>query len=247
MLIEQKFGGGTIVPLHRASIVVVPERGVRTPSTVVIQRMVEEADPSRVIVSLDWISDCLALDQLLDVGTYRLQPSSRSNQDDKKSGSRREFQYHRSDMLSIQLEELSMSVAPSLLAQATSPPTPDMVHNAAPYLESHSSKYLVPTIILGTADDNISPPTTPQLSISSGSIRDDDQHVTMSPTRTTSTDDPIDARSGTGVDCLYPDGYMDWLRNKYIGWNGPDSRSDLVEDMAQWLCLVSLDQVQEDS
>ena len=96
---------------------VVPERGVQTPSTVLIQRLVEEADPSRVIVSLDWISDCLALDQLLDVGAYLLQSSSRINQDDKKFASRRESQYHRSDMLSIQLEELSMSVAPSLLAK----------------------------------------------------------------------------------------------------------------------------------
>lgn len=206
MLIEQKFGGGTIVPLHRASIVVVPEQGVRTPSTVLIRRLVEEADPSRVIVSLDWISDCLALDQLLDVGTYRLQPSSQSNIDDRKSASRRKFQYHRSDMISIQLEELSMSVAPSLLSQAKSPPTPNMPHRAAPYPGSHSSKDLDSTIMFGTADDNISPRTTPQLSISSGSIRYDDQHVTMSPTRTTSTDEPIDARSGTGVDFLYPDG-----------------------------------------
>jgi len=238
-----------IVPLHRASIVVVPEKGVKDASTVWIQRLVEEADPSRVVVSLDWVTDCLAWDQLLELETYRIRLPTTAVDDISHQSSRANFRYHRSDLLSIEQEELSRSYGPSQSAQAESPLGTELQHDEALHQESHSYKDSRSTIVLEVADVLISPPTSPQVGIATESMRDLIQRETVSPTSTSRTSDngPVDFGIRNAADCMYPEGYMDWLRNKYIGWNGPDSRSDLVEDMAQWVCLVSLDQVQEDS
>lgn len=65
-------GGGFIVPLHRASIVVVPEIGLRMANNDQHRELVEESDPSRAIVSFDWVTDCVEQDRLLDLKEYKL-------------------------------------------------------------------------------------------------------------------------------------------------------------------------------
>jgi hypothetical protein len=201
------------------------------------QRLVKEADSSRAIVSLDWVSDCLALDQLLDVDTYRLQASPLSNKDFKWSA-RQKFQYHRSDLISIELEELSKSVAASLSAQATSSSFDDLQHGGVSSSESHSYKERVSTIVFEVPDECTSPPKSTEVDIASESMRDHNQHETPSPTQTSSDNDHIDLEIGIAAECMYPDGYLDWLRDKYIGWNGSDPASDLGAEMAQWVRLI---------
>ena len=65
-------GGGIIVPLHRASFVVVPEIGIRIASSDHHRQLVEESDPSRAVISFDWITDCVEQEKLLDLNEYKL-------------------------------------------------------------------------------------------------------------------------------------------------------------------------------
>lgn len=65
-------GGGVIVPLHRASIVVVPEIGIRLASSDRYRLLVEESDPSRAIISFDWVTECVEREKLLDLNEYKL-------------------------------------------------------------------------------------------------------------------------------------------------------------------------------
>jgi hypothetical protein len=102
----QNIGGGTIVPLHRASIVVVPEFCVRVASTRFIRQLLEETDSNRVIVSYDWVSACLSQGRLIDIDTFKLRSSPL---DDVDTASRGFNQYRPSDLISIQLEELARS------------------------------------------------------------------------------------------------------------------------------------------
>jgi hypothetical protein len=102
----QNLGGGMIVPLHMARIIVVPEIGVRAPTTMFIRRLVEEAPLLRVVVVLDWVTACLDQDRLLDIDAYRLGSSPLSS----VGASSREFnQYHPSDLISIHLKEMEVS------------------------------------------------------------------------------------------------------------------------------------------
>jgi hypothetical protein len=105
----QNIGGGAIVPLHRASIVVVPEFCIRVAPTRFIQQLVEETDSNRVIVSYDWVSACLSQGRLIDIETFKLQSSPLDNAD---TASRKFNQYRASDLISIQLEELARSMDP---------------------------------------------------------------------------------------------------------------------------------------
>jgi hypothetical protein len=66
-------GGGIIVPLHRASFVVVPEIGIRIASSDHHQQLVEESDPSRAVISFDWVTNCVEQDKLLNLTEYKLQ------------------------------------------------------------------------------------------------------------------------------------------------------------------------------
>jgi hypothetical protein len=66
-------GGGVIVPLHRASIVVVPEIGIRIAPSDHHQQLVEESDPSRAVISFDWVTNCVEQDRLLNLTEYKLQ------------------------------------------------------------------------------------------------------------------------------------------------------------------------------
>jgi hypothetical protein len=66
-------GGGVIVPLHRASIVVVPEIGIRIASSDHHRQLVEEMDPSRAVISFDWVTECVEREKLLDLNEYKLQ------------------------------------------------------------------------------------------------------------------------------------------------------------------------------
>jgi hypothetical protein len=65
-------GGGIIVPLHRASFVVVPEIEIRIASSDHHRQLVEESDPSRAVISFDWITDCVEQEKLLDLNEYKL-------------------------------------------------------------------------------------------------------------------------------------------------------------------------------
>jgi hypothetical protein len=105
----QNIGGGTIVPLHRASVVVVPEFCVRVAPTRFIRQLVEETDSNRVIVSYDWVSACLSQGRLINIETFKLRPSPL---DDVDTASRGFNQYRPSDLISIQLEELARSMDP---------------------------------------------------------------------------------------------------------------------------------------
>jgi hypothetical protein len=65
-------GGGIIVPLRRASFVVVPEIGIRIASSDHHQQLVEESDPSRAVISFDWVTECVEQEKLLDLNEYKL-------------------------------------------------------------------------------------------------------------------------------------------------------------------------------
>lgn len=49
-----------------------PEVGIRVLSTSLIRRLVEAPAQPNIVVPLNWVFDCLAQDQLLNVGSYRL-------------------------------------------------------------------------------------------------------------------------------------------------------------------------------
>ena len=68
-------GGGIMVPLHRASFVVVPEIGIRIASNDQHRHLVEESDASRALISFDWITDCVEREKLLDLNEYKLRIS----------------------------------------------------------------------------------------------------------------------------------------------------------------------------
>jgi hypothetical protein len=72
-------GGGIIVPLHRASFVVVPEIGIRIASSDHHRQLVEESDPSRAVISFDWVTDCVEQDKLLNLNEYKLQCPSHAS------------------------------------------------------------------------------------------------------------------------------------------------------------------------
>jgi hypothetical protein len=65
-------GGGIIVPLHRASIVVVPEIAIRIASSDQHRQLVEESDASRAVISFDWVTECVEQDKLLNLNEYKL-------------------------------------------------------------------------------------------------------------------------------------------------------------------------------
>jgi hypothetical protein len=65
-------GGGIIVPLHRASFVVVPEIEIRIASSDHHRQLVEESDPSRAVISFDWVTECVEQDKLLNLDEYKL-------------------------------------------------------------------------------------------------------------------------------------------------------------------------------
>jgi hypothetical protein len=89
--------------------VVVPEFCLEVAPTRFIRQLVEQPDPSRVIVSYDWVSACLSQDRLLNIDTYKL----RSSPLGAVGASSRKFnQYRPSDLISIQLEELEKSMDP---------------------------------------------------------------------------------------------------------------------------------------
>jgi hypothetical protein len=87
------------------------------------------------------------------------------------------------------------------------------------------------------------PPKSTKVDIASESMRDHNQHETASPTQTSSDNDHIDLEIGIAAECMYPDGYLDWLRNKYIGWNGSDPSSDFSAEMAQWVRLIAFHRI----
>jgi hypothetical protein len=120
----QNIGGGTIVPLHRASIVVVPEFCVRVAPTRFIRQLVEVTDSNRIIVSYDWVSACLSQGRLVDIETFKLQSSPLGDVD---TASRGFNQYRSSDLISIQLEELAQSMDPieETASSDTGPPDDD--------------------------------------------------------------------------------------------------------------------------
>jgi hypothetical protein len=75
----QRMGGGIIVPLHRASIVVIPEVGLRIVNKHEHIQLINEADPSRAIISFDWVTSCVEQDVLLQLAEYKLRCNSVSH------------------------------------------------------------------------------------------------------------------------------------------------------------------------
>jgi len=78
-------GGGIIVPLHRASIVVMPEIGIRITSSDQHRSLVEQSDPSRAIVSFDWVTSCVEQEKLLDLNEYKLRISLYASSDNHQT------------------------------------------------------------------------------------------------------------------------------------------------------------------
>jgi len=69
-------GGGIIVPLHRASFVIIPEMNLRVANDDEHQRLVSDMDPSRTVISFDWVTDCVEQDRLIGLEGYKLRNSS---------------------------------------------------------------------------------------------------------------------------------------------------------------------------
>lgn len=88
---------------------VVPESNIRFAPTTFIRQLVERLDPCTVVVSYDWVSGCLLQGQLLDIDTYRLRSSPHAT---LNPASRSFNQYHPSDLISIELENLTRSMDP---------------------------------------------------------------------------------------------------------------------------------------
>jgi hypothetical protein len=80
--------------------VVVPEIGVRVPSTLLIRRLVEAPNQSSIVVPLNWVLDCLAQEQLLDVETYILRsPADTDNEPSQDSVAQSDPSYQISEEL----------------------------------------------------------------------------------------------------------------------------------------------------
>ena len=65
-----------MVPLHRASFVVVPEIRIRIASSDQCRHLVEESDTSRAVISFDWVTECVEQEKLLNIDEYKLRTSS---------------------------------------------------------------------------------------------------------------------------------------------------------------------------
>jgi len=74
-------GGGIIVPLHRASFVVVPEIGIRIAANDQHRSLVEQSDLSRAIISFDWVTSCVEQEKLLSLNEYKLRTSPYASSD----------------------------------------------------------------------------------------------------------------------------------------------------------------------
>jgi hypothetical protein len=54
----------------------VPEIGIRIASSDQHRQLVSESDPSRAVISFDWVTDCVEQDKLLNLNEYKLQRPS---------------------------------------------------------------------------------------------------------------------------------------------------------------------------
>jgi len=70
-------GGGNIVPLHRASLVVIPELGLRVCTSPEHRAIVNELDGSQAVIAFDWVTNCVEQDTLFDLSEYKLQSPSK--------------------------------------------------------------------------------------------------------------------------------------------------------------------------
>lgn len=68
----QRFGGGLIVPIERASIIIVPISGIREATTVNLRDIVESAAVGQHVVSIDWVTQCMEDDRPVDFEPYRI-------------------------------------------------------------------------------------------------------------------------------------------------------------------------------
>jgi hypothetical protein len=84
-------GGGVIVSLQRASFVVVPEIGIRIASSDRHRDLVEESDPSRAVISFDWVTDCVEQDKLLNLNEYKLRCPSFASFDNYRNPNSGEY------------------------------------------------------------------------------------------------------------------------------------------------------------
>lgn len=83
----QRFGGGVIVPLERATIVVLSQRGTIPASNTKYAQLLQQTDEARAVVSLDWVTECIERDELVSLEPYRV--TMAPEQDDEKiSGSK---------------------------------------------------------------------------------------------------------------------------------------------------------------
>jgi hypothetical protein len=64
-----------MVPLHRASYVIVPEMNLRVATNDEHRRLVNDPDTSRAVVSFDWVTDCVEQDRLIGLEGYKLRSS----------------------------------------------------------------------------------------------------------------------------------------------------------------------------
>ena len=152
----QNIGGGAIVPLHRASIVVIPEFCIRVAPTRLARQLVEESDSNRVIVSYDWVSACLSQGRLVDIETFKLQFLPL---DDTNTVSREFNKYSPADLISIQLEELAKSMDPIKEKDSLKTETP--VEENHPGTDFFSSIYEPTNIHQTNLLDRLAPPLVP--------------------------------------------------------------------------------------
>lgn len=79
----QRFGGGLLVSLDRAAIVIIPVPGLRvaqTPEQVELVQAVIELGGGRAVLSKDWVAECIDQDELVDIEPYRIALPSRAGQ-----------------------------------------------------------------------------------------------------------------------------------------------------------------------
>jgi hypothetical protein len=62
-----------LTSIERATLIVIPDNGDLTDyQTQALLDLGYDTDPCRVVVSVDWIIECLDLDRLVDIAPFRM-------------------------------------------------------------------------------------------------------------------------------------------------------------------------------
>jgi hypothetical protein len=220
-------GGGIMVPLHRASYIIIPEMNLRVASSDEHRRLINDPDISRAVVSFDWVTDCVEQDRLIGLEGYKLRSSPYSTY---------------AGTVSSQADLTPDSPAASIKSNGTvirakSVVSPDASHNNT-YVQDEpeegtiSSEIASSMLLLQQPTGQLTPPLSPNIVSVTASLKDMGWQT------------PEPEKTGPASEILeVPENLMDaffWLEDKLRLWGRSDFGGSLVGFFTRVRMQVSL-------